>query len=139
MSTLILLPDRQTQHPWDNELVPKKQLNVWISTDFSDAVEALVPRVGKKRKWMLYAAGLLAFLELPRREQDRILAGIRSADYPGGSYKLLIDAARLEGDPDAVATDFATQRPDAKPPAPAGPAESPSPKPAGGRRAKGRR
>jgi hypothetical protein len=140
MSTLLLARDGFSQNPWHNDLVSKRQLNVWISTDFSDAVQARTPRVGPKKKWQLYAAAVLAFLQLPDTEQDQLLAAVRAADFPGGSYKPLIDGARDRGRrPRVVHTDVLT------PPAASngkGVAESPKPpdpKPAAGRRAGPRR
>lgn len=114
------------------------QENVRLPPEFREAARAMIPRVGPKKKWQIYAAAVLAFLQLPTRKQDELLAGIRAADYPGGSYKPLIDAARLEGEPDAVATDLPTPRPNGTPAGPAAPVESPAPKHGGGRRAKGR-
>jgi hypothetical protein len=97
MSTLLFSKDGFLQDTWDNGLVPKKQVNVWISTDFSEAVRDLVPLVGPKKKWQIYAAAVLALLRLTPEERDSILAGIRAADYPGGNYKPLIEAAKARG------------------------------------------
>lgn len=76
---------------------PDKPENVRLPAEFRAALRAMIPRVGSKKKWQLYAASLLAFLRLPRHEQDGLLAGIRAADFPGGSYQPLIDEMKAAG------------------------------------------
>lgn len=79
-----------------NRLMAHRQENFFLPVELAAEVDPLVERYGKKRKWAVYAAALVALLQRSRPEQDDLVRGVAGArSVPGGFDPLLRETHRI--------------------------------------------
>src|SRR5690242_11389430 len=71
----------------------KKQRNYKLPGELVEPFEALYPRL-KTRGWIVQAAAMLVFLDLPQSDRDRIVGEVLSANSIGGFSELAARAGR---------------------------------------------
>ncbi len=87
-----------------NELVAKKQENFFLPQELADFISAELDRIGKKRKWMFYAAAILSFMERVAADREDRIGEIGKADTRH-TFAPLIERARLIAEPPVYAED----------------------------------
>jgi hypothetical protein len=86
------------QTSWFNGVVTKRpQANIKIPAEFQAVVNEYMPLAVANRKWMVYAAGLLALLQLSAEEREGLFRKLRAENFPGAAYADLIGRARARG------------------------------------------
>jgi hypothetical protein len=77
-----------------NEVVEKKkQESFFIPIEVRDTIKTIAARWGSKRKWAVYTAALLVFLEIPEEERDRLISRVLATEAPGFSFADLVKEA----------------------------------------------
>lgn len=74
-----------------NGLVPNhRQENFFLPNELAAVVDPLVMRYGKKKKWAVYAAALIALFGQDEMERDALVERVSGArTVPGGMDRLL--------------------------------------------------
>lgn len=80
-----------------NRLVSeKKQENIFVPTPLRNFIAPELAKRSRQKKWMFYAAAVLAFMERKPAERDARIGKIASADS-GEGYDGLIEEAKRAG------------------------------------------
>lgn len=78
-------------------MAKRDQENISLPPELTAFVDSLVARYGVKRRWAVYVASLVAFMEVGRERQDELVREVVGArTIPGEMAKLVVDRT---GDP----------------------------------------
>jgi hypothetical protein len=72
----------------------KIQENFFLPAELRDVIDPLVTRHGRKRKWMLYTAALLALLEEGEKAMGERIGRVAASEHAGGLKRLIDEAVQ---------------------------------------------